>query len=179
MHLSYLFNDDDDMKDSATKYFEVTTNPSRILMHHHSSHVFVGALVAYRMFRETGESIWAARAKKFHSMIRTWSKEGSDWNFEHKCDLLDAEEQYSYHFGGNHSDIQVAYANAIEKAIRHKFIHDAALASERVADFYSSIGNQPKAQEHYTQAHAFYNEWGARAKASSLVEFMKKNILFT
>ena len=173
MHLSYLFRDIGCMKDSAMNFFELTANPPWILMQHHSNHAFYGALVSYCLFRETGEVNWAERAKDLHSMIRYWSKNGSNWNFEHKCDLLDAEEQFSNASGGNYNEIQLSYTNAIEKAIRHKFVNDAAISSERAADFYCSSGCILKALVLYDGAHAFYFEWGARAKATSLLESIK------
>ena len=175
--MSYIFNDIDDVPESATKYFEIVmVRQSKVLLLYESAHIFIASLASYRLFRVTGESLWAARAKELHSMIRNWKKNGSAWNFEHKCDLLDAEEQYSYSTGDNHREIQISYTNAIKNATRSKFIHDAALASERAADFYCSIGNMPEALEHYTRAHNFYKEWGARAKAASLLGSVKSKI---
>ena len=175
--MSYLFNDIDGMAESATKYFEiVVAHQSKVLMLYQSAHIFVASLASYRLFRETGKSIWAERARELHTMIRDWSKNGSAWNFEHKCDLLDAEEQFSFSTGGNHSDIKMTYENAIKNAIRRKFVHEAALASERAADFYCSNGNMPAALERYTRAHGFYIEWGAGAKAAKLLESVKSKI---
>ena len=177
MHMSYIFNDIDGIAESATKYFDIAmAQKTNVLLFFQCAHLFIASLASYRLFRETGESLWAARAKEIHLMIRNWSKNGSAWNFEHKCDLLDAEEQYSYSTGDNHREIQISYTNAIKNATRSKFIHDAALASERAADFYCSIGNMPEALEHYTRAHNFYKEWGARAKAASLLGSVKSKI---
>ena len=162
------------MAESTKKYFDIVmAQQTKVLMIYHSAHVFFASLASYRLFRETGESLWAERAKQLHSKIDLWSKEGSDWNYEHKLDLLNAEEQYSCSTGGDSKSAEAFYAKAIKNALKHKFINDAALASERAADFYRSNGNMPTAFEHYTRAHALYSEWGARAKAASLLEFIK------
>ena len=122
MYLYYLFNDSNNMKDFALKYFETGIKP-HVLLIIYSDHAFFSALTSYRLHRETGQSIWGERARKYHSMIKNWSLNGSAWNFEHKCDLLNAEEQYSSQTTrDDYEEIQTSYTNAIENARRHKFI---------------------------------------------------------
>jgi tetratricopeptide (TPR) repeat protein len=171
--MSYLFNDYEGIKDGATRYFEIATKPSWMLLVIHSAHAFFGALASYRLLRETRDPVWAARAKKFHSAIQLWAEQGSSWNWRHKAELLTAEEHYC---NGNFGDAQVAYTNAISNAATSKFINDEAIASERAADFYLKQGNTATALEYYTRAHSKYSKWGASAKAQRLYESLRDKI---
>lgn len=171
--MSYLFNNLEGMNECTEKYFGVASKPPWMLLQLHSAHAFFCGLVSYRLLRETGDAVWAARAKKFHSAITLWSTHGTSWNFQHKVQLLDAEEQYCH---GNFEEAQVSYTNAIANAAARKFINDEALAAERAADFYFINGKMSTALEHYTRAHTRYCEWGAMAKANSLYENLKAKI---
>jgi tetratricopeptide (TPR) repeat protein len=171
--MPYLFNDYEAMKDGATRYFEVVTEPSWMLLTLHSAHAFFGALASYRLLRETGDLIWAARAKKFHSAIQLWAEQGSAWNWRHKAELLTAEEHYC---NGRYEDAQVSYTNAISNAATSKFINDEAVASERAADFYFNQGNTTTALEYYIRAHGNYTKWGANEKAQRLYESLRDKI---
>jgi tetratricopeptide (TPR) repeat protein len=165
MFLSYIFNDSEGTKESATKYFDAATKPPWTLLIIHSAHAFFGSLISYRLLRETGNPIWAARAKKFHSNIKLWAEQGSSWNWEHKLQLLDAEE---HHSNGNLDSAIESYKNAIAGASKHRFVHGNALSCERAADFYLGIGELATAMDHYTQAFIKYETWGALAKAGML-----------
>ena len=112
--------------------------------------------------------MWASRGKKCIDQLRLWNEQGSSWNFQHRLQLLEAEEHYSM----SENDLaQVSYKNAIASARSSRFVNDEALACELAGRFYLEIGDMVSSLEHFRVAHSKYSEWGALGKASRLFEF--------
>jgi hypothetical protein len=59
------------MKQSAEKFFEYRMT-SWHLLSGHAIHAFIGGLVSFRIFRETGDPVWANRGKHFKGRIASW-----------------------------------------------------------------------------------------------------------
>ncbi|BAZ03962.1 GAF domain-containing sensor histidine kinase [Calothrix sp. NIES-3974] len=86
-------------------------------------------------------------------------------NFQHKYDLVAAE---MHRILGNIPEAMQMYDEAIQGAVAHDYIQEAALANERAAEFYLEI-NKPKIAWIYLQdAHQYYQEWGAKVKVQQL-----------
>eukprot|EP00804_Cyclotella_cryptica_P026389 CCRYP_020284-RA/>CCRYP_020284-RA protein AED:0.07 eAED:0.07 QI:0/0.5/0.2/1/1/1/5/346/1279 len=169
MFLSLVFNNYDDMKHSAEKFFEFNM-PSWHLLSAHAGHVFIGGLVSFRIFRETCNPLWATRGEAFKDRIHTWRDQGYFQNFGSKSFLLEAEEFYS---NGNIERAQVLYENAISSARGHKFIHEEAIACELAATFYLNTGNKSMALKYFTDAYRAYFKWGAFSKVKALYAYMQ------
>eukprot|EP00956_Cyclotella_meneghiniana_P034704 scaffold107625_cov38-Cyclotella_meneghiniana.AAC.1 len=125
-----------EMKCSTEKYFEIALS-SCCLQAGHAVQTFFLGLASYRIYRETREELWAQRGKKLRERIQTWNEQGSKWNFQHKLELMEAEEAYS---NGNFERAQILYDKAVSSAKQYKFIHEAALANELAAKFHLAKG---------------------------------------
>ena len=132
-----------------------------------SVQVFVAGLAAFRIYRETNDSIWLDRGRQHKETIKLWATEGCEWNFKQKLLLLEAEESYSI---GNFSSAKQSYKKAISTAKAHKFANDEALACELAARFYLKTDDKESSKEHFRLAHTKYLEWGAVRKAEVLVD---------
>ncbi|KAL7473519.1 hypothetical protein ACHAXS_013974 [Conticribra weissflogii] len=82
----------------------------------------------------------------------------SEWNFENKLLLLEAEIHFSK---GEHGLAEDKYYAAIESARRHRFVHEEGLSYELLSNFYKSRGEDEKEREFMMNAILCYRKWGA------------------
>lgn len=101
------------------------------------------------------------QAKEILDNFSLWSS-NCPINFNHKKRLLEAEFA---RVTGDHASAQEAYADAIEEANQHGFVHICALANELFALFWKEKGKQQVAKSLIQAAHKDYLKWGAVAKA--------------
>ncbi len=85
-------------------------------------------------------------------------------NFQHKYDLVEAEK---YRVLGQAYQAMDYYDKALALATENGYIQEEALANERAALFYFSIGKKI-AKTYMTDAYYGYIKWGAIAKARDL-----------
>eukprot|EP00804_Cyclotella_cryptica_P002796 CCRYP_009345-RA/>CCRYP_009345-RA protein AED:0.19 eAED:0.19 QI:12/1/1/1/1/0.75/4/153/1027 len=170
MFLSLLLNIYDDMKRHGEIFFELRMS-SWLLILSNVGHEFFGGLVAFRIYRETGNTLWLDRGKQCKSSVQLWAEQGSRWNFEHQLFLLEAEEYYCC---SDYIHAQGAYNNAIQSARAHKFINDEALACELAGYFYLSAGRTTESLEHLRWAHEKYAQWGACVKVIKILDFVQE-----
>jgi tetratricopeptide (TPR) repeat protein len=130
-----------------------------------------GGLVAFRIYRKSGESKWLERAKQCKALVELWATEGSEWNFGQKLALLQAEFLYSC---GSFAEAEAFYDEAISLARSHSFLVDEALSYELSGYFYLNTGMTAKALERFTSAVDSYSSWGAETKANVLSGFIRK-----
>ncbi|MBF2047946.1 MAG: AAA family ATPase [Elainella sp. C42_A2020_010] len=99
-----------------------------------------------------------------HVLLQRWA-EAAPMNYQHKLDLVVAElarsEQQVY-------QAMMGYDQAIQGALANGYIQDAAIASERAAEFYLSQNRKSIAQGYMTDAYYGYMQWGAIAKVQQL-----------
>ncbi|HLO49205.1 MAG TPA: SpoIIE family protein phosphatase, partial [Kamptonema sp.] len=86
-------------------------------------------------------------------------------NFQHKFDLVQAEKARVL---GQNWEAQELYEKAIQGAKKYEFIQEEALAYERAAEFYLSLGREEIGQLYLRNAHYCYTQWGAKAKVTAL-----------
>ncbi|MBO3459796.1 AAA family ATPase [Aetokthonos hydrillicola Thurmond2011] len=86
-------------------------------------------------------------------------------NFKNKYDLVAAEEARVL---GKKWEAEELYEQSIQGAKQYEFIHEEALAYERAAEFYLSIGRKEIGQLYLKNAHHCYTLWGAKAKVEQL-----------
>lgn len=96
--------------------------------------------------------------------MQSWAK-SAPMNYQHKYDLVAAELA---RVEGRIHEAMTYYDQAIEGAIAHGYIQEAALASERAAQFYLARGKKHIAQGYMTEAYYGYIQWGAIAKVHQL-----------
>ena len=114
MYIHFMFREFDQMKTVAEKYFAVDS-VSWSLLYCHIHYAFYGALVAFWIHRETGEPVWEERARKRKFTVETLGGH-SEWNFEHKLYILDAEEASCDDPG----TAELLYEKAIASARKHR-----------------------------------------------------------
>lgn len=105
-----------------------------------------------------------AQAKTILESYTLWA-DNCAINFNHKKRLLDAEIA---RISGDDATAQEAYADAIEEANQHGFIHMCALTNECFALYWKDKGKQQVAKSLIQTAHKAYLKWGAVAKAKSI-----------
>ncbi|MDZ8260741.1 AAA family ATPase [Nostoc sp. ChiQUE01b] len=86
-------------------------------------------------------------------------------NFQNKYDLVEAEKARVL---GENWEAQELYEKAIQGAKKSEFIHEEAIAYERAAEFYLSLGRQEIGRLYLKNAYHCYSRWGAKAKVQAL-----------
>ncbi len=86
-------------------------------------------------------------------------------NYQHKYELVEAEKARIL---GKSAKAMELYDRAIRGAREQRFIHEEAIAYERAAEFYLSIGREEIAQFYMKNAYQCYTSWGATAKVKDL-----------
>jgi hypothetical protein len=85
----------------------------------------------------------------------------SNWNFNNKLQLLEAEQLSLTH---HHRQTIVLYDASIASAKRSGFIHEQGLACEKAGFYYKRTKNNEKALEYFNQARECYEGWGSNVK---------------
>lgn len=168
--VALIFNNYHDIKENGEKFTKLEYRPW-LLIASDAFQAFVIGLASFRIYRETQDPLWLEKAKDFQERIFSWSEQGSSWNFEHRSNLMLAEEAFS---SGNYKKAGELYDNAILLARRSKLVLDEALASELAARFHFNVGNKSSAFDYYSIAFKKYMEWGALAKVTKLNAFAQE-----
>ncbi len=104
------------------------------------------------------------KVKANQEIMKMWASHCPE-NFQHKYDLVEAEKARVL---GENWQAQGLYDQAIQGAKKYEFIHEEALAYERAAEFYLTIGREEIGQYYLRNAHHCYTSWGAKAKVKQL-----------
>lgn len=96
--------------------------------------------------------------------LKKWSDNCPE-NYQHKYDLVAAEKSRVL---GKQTQAMELYDRAIRGAREQGFIHEEAIAYERAAEFYFSLGRDEIGQLYLKNAHHCYTRWGAKAKVKAL-----------
>ena len=96
--------------------------------------------------------------------MKTWAGDCPE-NFQNKYDLVEAEKARVL---GQNWQAQEFYEKAIQGAKKSEFIHEEAIAYERAAEFYLSLGREEIGQLYFRNAYHCYSRWGAKAKVKAL-----------
>ena len=116
---------------------------------------------------------WLSLGRDLASKMKGWAENCSSWNFSQKYHLLSAEQA----FAQNEIELAISsYNKAVAEAKEHKFINEAALASECSGLFYLDQGNLIKVQEYFSSAEEAYRNWGALRKAEHVHSIMESAI---
>lgn len=140
------------------------------LMLGQSDVTFLFGLVVFWITRVSKEPNLKHAGIEAKEAMQGWTN-SSQWNFEHKLLLLDAEENFC---DGNFDQAKTLYQKAIESAKEHRFVNGEALACELAGYFYLEMGDENTANDYFIKAHERYETWGASGKATSLNQEIKK-----
>jgi len=129
---------------------------------------FYQGVSAFRLARLEDDKAreWLDVGNKAISQYQTWVK-CSDWNWENKLLLLEAE---SHACEGELEVAKSKFRASIDSAQRHRFVHEEGLANELLGTFLEENGNLDEAKEQYAHARSCYQKWGAFALVDRLLE---------
>jgi histidine kinase len=127
------------------------------------------ALVALECWKKAGVTqrfrFWRL-FRKFQRLLTAWTKKG-DPNTLHLVYLLDAEVVATKK-NVLPLDVQRMYHQSISQARRVGFIQDAALANERLGEYFLSKQDHDWAQYYLQNAKVLYYDWGAKKKVQQM-----------
>jgi tetratricopeptide (TPR) repeat protein len=86
-------------------------------------------------------------------------------NYQHKYELVEAEKARVL---GKSAKAMDYYDRAIRGASKQGYIQEEAIAYERAAEFYLSLGREEIGQFYMKNAYQCYASWGATAKVKAL-----------
>jgi len=132
------------------------TNDSR-LSYTPIYNIFYEALISLHFMRVTDEDGYLARGQIALQQMKEWSAH-SDWNFQNKLLLIEAEWHYTRK---DFNRAAVCYEASAEAAREHRFIHEEAFACELAGIFFIGTGDRPKAKLFYLRSMECFNNWGA------------------
>ena len=119
----------------------------------------------YAMARKTKEKRYIKAAKKVKKKVAVWVKKGNV-NAVHYVLLLEAEDAA---LEGKPNDAAKIYSKAIVSSARSDFLQDAALATERFAEYLlHDLKDNDKAGQQFQESIKYYTGWGSDYKADLL-----------
>ncbi|KAK1741659.1 putative AAA ATPase [Skeletonema marinoi] len=119
----------------------------------------------YAMARKTKEKRYIKAAKKVKNKVVTWVKKGNV-NAVHYLSFFEAEEAA---LEGKAESATELYPKAIISAARSGFQHDAALVSERYAEYLlHDLKENDSAGQYFQDSIQYYQGWGSDYKAEML-----------
>jgi len=121
-------------------------------------YTFYEGLIAFRTARAQPDvEKWPKIGGRAIRSYQTWAKH-SEWNFENKLLLLEAEWLLTK---GEYDSAEKKYVASMESAHRHKFVHEEGLAMALMSHYFKSRGDAGKEKEYLDGAIACYEKWGA------------------
>jgi PAS domain S-box-containing protein len=121
-------------------------------------------LALYSTASEAERPTLLARVAANQERLRPWAENGP-MNYLHKVRLVEAEQANAL---GEHSKARELYDQAIDLALEHDYINEAALAYELAGRFYLSLEQIRMARYCLRDAHQAYQRWGAQVKVDAL-----------
>ncbi len=119
----------------------------------------------YAMARKTKDKRYTKAAKKVKKQVATWLEKGNI-NVTHYIPFLDAEEAA---LEGKPDEATRLYPLAISSAASSGFLHNAALASERFAEYLlHDLKGNDMAGKYFQDSIEYYTAWGSDYKADML-----------
>jgi len=159
---AYIFCDYELAANMIEKRKEVEKTMSRKSLYYGVIEFYDG-LVFLAMARETNDVKWSLKLSEALSKLESFVQTGKV-NCEHKLLLLQAEAKSLL---GKNEDALSKYELAIAIAGKNGFVHEQAIANERVGDFFLRNGDS-RASQYYGISNILYRQWGAQCKADHL-----------
>ncbi|KAL3802001.1 hypothetical protein HJC23_010345 [Cyclotella cryptica] len=154
-----------------SNFFEILNKNHNVALE--SNLFFVAGLVSFHMAREMKDSHWIEKGTNALAAYENWAFCNHS-NYEHKYFLLKAE---CHHLHGETDAAVQAYETSIESARINRFLPNQAIACELAAHFFGNIGEKKRTREMIQKSHDVYMEWGANAKAKSVIELLNLRYL--
>ena len=121
---------------------------------------------------DTDTNRWQKVAADSLHSLKKWADEGSEWNFQHKADLLRAEISVA---NGDVATAISSYQSAILGAGNSCHINEEALSCERAGLFFIQQGEIEEGRIYLLRAETLYNVWGAHRKVQDVSSLIKEH----
>lgn len=136
----FVFHNMDKALQCTDMYFEHFGVDGMQMRYMYIYNVFYGGLINFHFAGKTGNEQYCNHGKLALSQMNDWMCH-SDWNFQNKYHLMNAE----YHKISNNFPVAaMCYDASIEATKKHKFIHEEAMANKLAGMFYLEQGNHWK-----------------------------------
>ncbi|MEH2364899.1 AAA family ATPase [Nostoc sp.] len=130
----------------------------------HNFYSSLSFLAHYHNCRSEQQKTILEEVEKNQEDMKIWA-DHCPANFQNKYDLVEAEKARVLE---QNWQAQELYEKAIQGAKKSEFIHEEAIAYERAAEFYLSLGRKEIGRLYLRNAHHCYSHWGAKAKVQAL-----------
>ncbi|MBW4576210.1 MAG: AAA family ATPase [Aphanothece sp. CMT-3BRIN-NPC111] len=161
--LGYLFNDYAQALENlalAEKYVDAVMGSLSIpLFYFYNSLIRLAVIAKSSLSKHQLLQVKANQIK-----MKRWADSAPE-NYQNKYELVEAEKARAL---GKNIIAMEYYERAIRGARKQEFIQEEAIAYERAAELYLSIGREEMAQLYIKNAHHCYARWGAIAKVKDL-----------
>ena len=163
--LNYLFKDyakSAEYARTASNYSDAATGLMYVPIH--NFYYSLTLLALYPIVAKNEQKKYLKEVASLHKKMKYWALK-SPGNYLHKYDLVEAEKARVL---GQDEKAALYYDRAVKGASMNEYIHEAALANERAAEFYWAKGRNKVAQSYLRDAYSGYIHWGATAKVKHL-----------
>ncbi|MBD0345913.1 MAG: response regulator, partial [Coleofasciculus sp. Co-bin14] len=161
----YCLNQCDRAVEAATlgdKYAE--SSAAYLVSAQHNFYYSLALLALYPKVDLNRQQQYLEKVASNQERMKQWADYAPE-NYQHKYELVEAEKARVL---GNVMDAMELYDRAIQGAREQGFIHEEAIAYERAAEFYASLGRVEFSQFYLKNAYQCYTSWGATAKVKAL-----------
>ena len=169
--LSYLFKDYPQSIEN-TKLAEEHKIFAKALMifSEYNFYYSLALLANYPQVKVVEQEQYLKTVAKNQEKMKEWARH-APMNFQHKYDLVEAEKSRIL---GQPLVAMELYDRAINGAKENRYIQHEAIANERAAEFYLTLGREKIARSYLLDSYYCYVNWGAKAKVKALeVEYPK------
>jgi len=135
---------------------------------------FIHGLISFQMLKRRDTTKLRTVPKNAITSLKTAALH-SQWNFQNKVHLLEAEY---FSLNGNNEEANSSYAAAIASARSSKFVHEQGLACEYAGFHYKKIGDHVSAWDFFNQAKQCYAEWGSQTKVGIMARQLESCQIF-
>ena len=130
----------------------------------HNFYYSLTILAEYHNVEKYEQSQILSQVEANQEKMKHWAYH-APMNYQHKYELVEAEKARVL---GQTLKAMEHYDRAIQGASKQGYRQEEALAYERAAEFYLSLGREIIAQTYMSEAHYSYTRWGATAKVEDL-----------
>jgi GAF domain-containing protein len=163
--LHYLFKDYARAVDYAkTAETYIAGVGSLMMVPQHNFYSSLAKLADYSQVEKSDKADLLIQVKDNQAALANWSKYAPG-NYQHKFELVAAELE---RVAGDALKAMELYDRAIQGARKQGYLHEEALAYERAAEFYFSLGREEIGETYMTKSLACYQRWGSTVKTDRL-----------
>lgn len=163
--LNYLFKDYAKSAENAiaaSNYSEAVMSMMYVPIH--NLYYSLALLALYPTASKSEQNKYLKKVASLQKKMKHWAL-NSPGNYQHKYDLVEAEKARVL---GQYEKAAMYYDRAVKGASENEYLHEAALANERAAEFYLANGRNKVAEIYLIDAYYGYIHWGATAKVKHL-----------